>query len=640
MFLLNEHPQVAIGFERFKRIRAHLDPFHFAPERFFSPLAVETDIRGELLYERLRARWDSGQVRVVGDKVPLYTRVLPQLLERFAAGRVVVLVRDPVAVAASFRRRAADPGDWWPAENDHRLALQMWNEALASAREAELCGDGSRVFLLPYEPLMAGDERWLVALMAFVGLPASGRLSAEHRALAASWRERTNGREPDVDQIAYAEDHCDPELSAWAHKRMAGQLEQMQLSGLNGPEPRSSGNGHEIAMSQAEPLPAGESAWREREREQLLGEMRSPGHRGEDELEVLERRIVEQAGELARRGQRLRGLAGAGRPGDHRPSGRVTFVLPHQRQTTGGVYVIEQLARHLSSRVKTSILVRGDGPLRPIPGVEVCSAPRLDFDALPSAEAVVYPADMGDAGLFSEMPARAGRAVMFFQGYGTPGSPTVAANLQAAESCVAIAHWLVEDARLKGVPCVYVPQGLDRSVFSPGPRPSRRRPVVSLMTHRLDWKGLEDAIAAISLVRSACADVEVTLFGSERVEGTGSFLASPSRPEVAALLRSSAVHVVASWEEGFGLTGAEAIACGAALATTDTKGSRDYALHNRTALVSPPREPEALARNIVRLLDDADLRDRLVSAGQRHLHAVMPPWPEVARRMASALMEL
>ena len=104
-------------------------------------------------------------------------------------------------------------------------------------------------------------------------------------------------------------------------------------------------------------------------------------------------------------------------------------------------------------------------------------------------------------------------------------------------------------------------------------------------------------------------------------------------------MRGSAVHVVASWEEGFGLTGAEAIACGAALASTDTKGSRDYAIDGFTALVSAPRDPAALADNVLRLLEDVQLRSRLVAAGQRHLRAAMPPWSETARRMAWALLE-
>jgi glycosyltransferase involved in cell wall biosynthesis len=317
---------------------------------------------------------------------------------------------------------------------------------------------------------------------------------------------------------------------------------------------------------------------------------------------------------------------------------RVTFVMPHQRATTGGVYVIEQFARHLAPHLAASIVVRQES-VRAVPGVEVRSAVRPDPDALPEAEILVYPADMRDAASLLDLPARVGRPVLLFQGYGTPGSPVVQANLSSAKASVAIAHWLVADALRHGISCAYVPQGLDRSIFTPGPISSARPPRVSVMTHALDWKGLADALEALSIVRAARGDVEVVLFGTEPVAGVGSFVESPTRPRVASLLQSSAVHIVASWEEGFGLTGAEAIACGAALASTDTKGSRDYAVDGHTALVSPPRDPRALARNVLALLDDTDLRARLVAAGQRQLHSVMPSWPEAARRMAFALLE-
>jgi glycosyltransferase involved in cell wall biosynthesis len=603
-------------------------------------VVAETDIRGELLYERLRARWEHGTVTAIGDKVPLYTRVLPQLLERFPDGRMVVMVRELADVAASFKRRAADPRDWWPAENDHRLAVQMWNEALVAVREAELRGEGERIFLLPYEPLLAGEKRWLEALLAFIGLPSTERLRAEHRRLAAAWRARGDGRGSvgdraggerqagiggragESDLLQYIETHRDPELLTWANERMERQLGQVSPA-LVSAHP----------TGEEEPLTERQLSERAREHAQLLEQMRSPGRRGAEEVEILERRLVDTAGELARRGERRAQPAGA--------RARVTFIVPHQRPTTGGVYVIEQFARHLAaSGLTVTLVVRaGEEALRPVPGVEVCRATRLEAEALPAGDVVVYPADMRDAPLVHDLPATVGRPVMLFQGYGTPGSPVVDANLAAAGASVAIARWLVDVALRYGAPCAYVPEGLDRTIFHPGPPSAERPPRVSLMTHRLDWKGLEDALAAVACVRRARPDVEVVLFGAEPVEGVGSFLDSPTRSEVAALLRSSAVHVVSSWEEGFGLTGAEAIACGAALATTDTKGSRDYALHESTALVSPPRDPEALAHNVLRLLDDLDLRRRLVATGQRQLCTVMPPWPEAARRMAFALLE-
>jgi glycosyltransferase involved in cell wall biosynthesis len=655
-FLMNEHPRLALGFERYKRVRAQLDPFHFTPTQFFAPVLAETDIRGDLLYARLRRRWERGTVTVIGDKVPLYTRVLPQLLERFPRGRIVVMVREPVAVASSFASRAADPRDWWPAENDHRLAVQMWNEALAAAREAEQRGEGERIFLLPYEPLLAGDERWLEALLAFAGLYPTERLRAEQRRLADQWHARSgrDARAEERELVAYVDEHRDGELLAWVRERIA-----CQLGAAPAPAPLVAGapTGEELPLTEQE---LGERAAEQRE---LLEQMRRPGERGPEEMETLERRLLQGMDELTRRGERLRRLARAPQgelagadwasaatlacaPPALRRGARVTFIVPHQRQTTGGVYVIEQFARHLAAMgLAVTLAVRGDEPLREIPGVEVRRAARLTAGALPTGDVVVYPADMRDAHALRDLPDAAGRRVLFFQGYGTPGSAVVEANLAAAETCVAIAHWLVDVALRRGAPCAYVPQGLDRAVFHPGPAPAERAPRVSVMSHRLDWKGLEDALAAVALVRRARPEIEVVLFGSEpaanssKTDGTDEYLASPTRPEVAALLRSSAVHIVASWEEGYGLTGAEAIACGAALATTDTKGSRDYALDGATALVSAPRDPEALAYNTLRLLEDIELRERIVATGQRQLRTVMPSWPEAARRMALALLE-
>lgn len=683
-FLLNEHPHVALGFERYKRVRAQLDPFHFTPAQFFAPVLAETDIRGELLYARLRARWESGRVTVTGDKVPLYTRVLPQLLARFPQARVAVLVRDPFAVARSFARRAADPEDWWPAENDHRLAVKMWNETLAAVRAAdvELAGERKEkapgwvpglaeppsfgaegAALLPYEALLSGDERWLEWLLNFSGLPWSTRVQDEYRRLADRWSERAGSRPVEAELADYVQAHVDAGLRSWAEQRMESQL-------AHRPAVQRIPEGEDEA-----PLSADELSERERERAQLLEEMRHPGRRADDEVEVLERRFVEQAGELARRGERLQGQTPAGEsaiehtrhreqtaeltarlsaaPVHARP--HVTFVAPHQRATTGGVYVIEQFARHLAGVADVCVAVR-ERPSREIPGVEVRWLEGPYRDAPTPADVLVYPADLRDAVDLLELPAGVGRPVMLFQGYGTPGSPVVQANLSTAREAVAIARWLQDLALAHGVSCAYVPQGLDRGVFTPGSiSPAERVPRVSLMTHRLDWKGLDDALEAMAIVRARRPEIELALFGTEPVVGQepstaegfsagparpaeeGTFLHSPTRPEVAALLGTSAVHVVASWEEGFGLTGAEAIACGAALATTDTKGSRDYAIDEHTALVSAPRDPAALARNVLALLEDAQLRARLVANGQRHLRTAMPPWREAARRMALAL---
>ncbi len=78
---------------------------------------------------------------------------------------------------------------------------------------------------------------------------------------------------------------------------------------------------------------------------------------------------------------------------------------------------------------------------------------------------------------------------------------------------------------------------------------------------------------------------------------------------------SARVFAVGSWFEGFCQPGLEALACGTPLVTTDNGGCLEYAFDEETALVVPPREPEAMAEAITRLLSDRALSSRLSNAG-------------------------
>ncbi len=75
------------------------------------------------------------------------------------------------------------------------------------------------------------------------------------------------------------------------------------------------------------------------------------------------------------------------------------------------------------------------------------------------------------------------------------------------------------------------------------------------------------------------------------------------------------VFAVGSRWEGFGQPGLEALACGVPLVTTDNGGCRDYAIHEQTAMVVPPDDPDAMAAAIRRLLDDRELAARLIETG-------------------------
>jgi glycosyltransferase involved in cell wall biosynthesis len=324
------------------------------------------------------------------------------------------------------------------------------------------------------------------------------------------------------------------------------------------------------------------------------------------------------------------------RPG---PSGElsVTFVTPHQRRNSGGVYTIQQFARHWPWRQRVQLVVR-KGPTTPLDGMEV-----MTFDAaarsLPATDLIIVPADDGGVDEARSLSPGA-HALLFFQGYGAIRNPVVERNLASGHDVLAGSGWLASAARASGCPTRLIRYGLDRTVFNAdgrSMRPSGMPPTVGMMTSPTAWKGSSDGLEAIGQAATAIPGLQVKLFGKSPAPDTPwSFLAAPpaARSDIASLMRECDVFVCSSWEEGFGLPGLEAGVCGAALATTDTKGSRDYAVHERTALVSPPHDPAALAANIVRLVHEDTTRARLVANGHKTAADLCPDWPTAAAEFA------
>lgn len=320
----------------------------------------------------------------------------------------------------------------------------------------------------------------------------------------------------------------------------------------------------------------------------------------------------------------------------------VTFLTPHQRPNSGGVYTIERFAEETARWMPVTLVVLKGEP-RDLPGVTAVGGAALETDALPDADAILVPADSPALDRVLALPPRKGTVVLFLQGYGEPGNPTVTANLGRARRVMAGAEWLVDAARAEGCVAELVRYGLDRALFFSETAPRARAPVLGVMAGTAQWKGTADAIEALTLIRESVPDGGVRVFGNEDpgIQGA-SFLAAPpgQRPQIAALMRACSVFMCSSWEEGFGLPGIEAISCGAALATTETKGSRDYAFDRRTALVSEPRDPAALARNVVELLGDGELRERLVAQGRDRIEALYPPWSRAGESFLAALWRL
>jgi len=148
-----------------------------------------------------------------------------------------------------------------------------------------------------------------------------------------------------------------------------------------------------------------------------------------------------------------------------------------------------------------------------------------------------------------------------------------------------------------------------------------------------DYKGPRDGIRALEIAKQRHPELEVLVFGPyahiSGLPASFKYRCNVSEAELIEIYNSARIFVCSSIAEGFAFPPAEAMACGCAVAATDCGGIREYAEHQVTALLSPAGDPEALAQNIVRLLEDEKLQARLAAAGRERIREFT--WERSAR---------
>ena len=314
---------------------------------------------------------------------------------------------------------------------------------------------------------------------------------------------------------------------------------------------------------------------------------------------------------------------------------RLIFVAPSTRHPSGGVAVVYEVAAAMATRGHDVDLYHVnffEGTVATIDELDWFTFPEgVTHHFIPAGARDLESIPQGDVFFgFSfnrRMAAQSGLPVVLIQGYKMLADAIERHAFEAPCPKVCVAGWLVGVGRELGVPAnelVHVPIGIHHDRYRVT-RPIASRPLrLSFCYSSHAQKGPELAIDVIRRAKDAVPGLDVVAFGSRPPEHTlppwVTYFTQPSpRRLVDEIYNTSRVFLCTSWVEGFGLANVEAVACGAALVTTDNGGSHDYALHDQTALVAPPGEVDALSEHVIALLEDDDRRVAIATAGQRYV---------------------
>jgi glycosyltransferase involved in cell wall biosynthesis len=190
---------------------------------------------------------------------------------------------------------------------------------------------------------------------------------------------------------------------------------------------------------------------------------------------------------------------------------------------------------------------------------------------------------------------------------------------------IVISKWLQAlGEQLGATDMRHIPNGIDLNRFRVITPPQTRQLSILTLNHHEAFKGVPDALAALSQYHERFPNVPVSMFGTQpRGSDIPDWIKYFNNPSQDALVRDlynqHAIYLSASLAEGWALPPAEAMACGCTFVGTDIGGFRDYSVNEDTALLSPPRDRDALLQNLVRVTESAELRARIQRQGTENI---------------------
>lgn len=172
--------------------------------------------------------------------------------------------------------------------------------------------------------------------------------------------------------------------------------------------------------------------------------------------------------------------------------------------------------------------------------------------------------------------------------------------------------------------------GVELEVFRPVPLPEGM-PLVVFPARMLWDKGLREFVEAVRLLKRAGSSARFILVGEpdphnpesadeadlRRWVNEGLVEWWGRRNDMPTVFGEATIVCLPSYREGLPKVLLEAAACARPIVASDVPGCREIVIPGVNGILVPPRDPEALAKALAKLLDDREMCSRLGLAGRK-----------------------
>jgi glycosyltransferase involved in cell wall biosynthesis len=231
-------------------------------------------------------------------------------------------------------------------------------------------------------------------------------------------------------------------------------------------------------------------------------------------------------------------------------------------------------------------------------------------------------------------------------GYGDWMSPMLRWSLRHADGLVAISDFVAETLVAGGCDPKRIHLAYNAVVFedwNPGAqRADARRelrlpvssPIVLTVSRLFAAKGTAELLRAIALVRHEIPDVKLVVVGRDTSGGSymqelqsiirekdlhDTVLFAGQRSDIVRFMAAADIFAMPSFLEPFGIVFTEAMAMQLPVVALNNGGTKEVVEHGKDGLLSEPGDIVTLANNLVTLLRDTALRERMGNFGREQV---------------------
>jgi glycosyltransferase involved in cell wall biosynthesis len=185
-----------------------------------------------------------------------------------------------------------------------------------------------------------------------------------------------------------------------------------------------------------------------------------------------------------------------------------------------------------------------------------------------------------------------------------------------------------------------IPNGINFNEFYVTSSIEKRNPLtVSMLYHVAVVKGSKYGIEALIKLKERYPELVVKMFGTTKkgkeIPEWVDYTNSANRKQLLEIYNSSAIFLCPTIDEGFGLTGAEAMACGCALVSTAYEGNKIYAQDGKNSVLCETQNSQALYESMLYLIQHNEHRIKLAKQGVQDIKAL--DWDTVVYKFEKVL---